>query len=204
MFARSLLAPYLMNLLRSSVRLLALCMALACAVAADGAGAQTLLEARSSIHFVSRQMGVPVEGRFRRFKLQGRFDPQRPAHSAVQLDIDLGSVEIGHADTERELRKPGWFDAERHPIATFRSTRVQALGDDRFDVEGLLRLKGRERAVRLPVRLQRRADHSVASGSLSIRRLDFQIGDGEWNDLSIVANEVQVHFNLALRGLPAP
>jgi polyisoprenoid-binding protein YceI len=163
--------------------------------------AQQLLMAESHIRFVSRQMGVPVQGQFRSFTVNSRFDPHRPASSQVSLAIDLLSTEIGSPDTERELRKPGWFDSARQPQATFTSTSVRTTGAGRFDVEGVLAIKGITQNVSVPLVLTRRAATTYADGTLQIRRMDFRIGDGEWNDLSIVANEVQVVFRLALTGV---
>ena len=45
------------------------------------------------------------------------------------------------------------------------------------------------------------AGTSVASGAFTIKRLEFKIGEGDWGDTSIVANDVQVRFKLALTGL---
>lgn len=163
--------------------------------------AQQLVMAESHIRFVSRQMGVPVQGQFRSFSVNSRFDPRSPATSQVGLAIDLLSAEIGSPDTERELRKPGWFDSARQPQATFTSTSVRAAGAGRFEVEGVLAIKGVTQKVSVPVALTRRATTTYADGTLQIRRMDFRIGDGEWNDLSIVANEVQVVFRLALTGV---
>lgn len=163
--------------------------------------AQQLQLAQSSLRFVSRQMGVPVEGRFKKFQAVSRFDPKRPEDSSVLLEIDLSSVDIGNADTEAELRKPGWFDFQRRPLASFRSTKVRSTGPSRFEVKGLLSIKGLEREVSVPVQLTQKAGLTFAQGSLTMLRNDFRIGDGEWNDVSIVANEVQVTFNLAISGI---
>ena len=46
--------------------------------------------------------------------------------------------------------------------------------------------------------------NSTASGSFTIKRLDFKVGEGEWTDTSMLANDVSVHFKLALAGLPTP
>jgi polyisoprenoid-binding protein YceI len=163
---------------------------------------QQLLPAQSSLRFISRQMGVPVEGRFKRFYAVSRFDPKHPETSTVQLQIDLASVDIGNSDTEAELRKPGWFDYQRRPMAHFRSSKVRALGSSRFEVYGMLSIKGMEREVLVPMQLTQKAGVTFAQGSLALQRMDFRIGDGEWNDVSIVANEVQVHFHLAISGVP--
>jgi len=43
----------------------------------------------------------------------------------------------------------------------------------------------------------------VATGSFALKRLDFKVGEGDWADTSVVANDVQVRFKLTLQGLPA-
>lgn len=165
--------------------------------------AQQVVLPQSSIKFISKQMGVPVEGQFKRFKVLSHFDPAHPETSSVVIDVDLGSVDIGHPDTESELKKPGWFDAVRRPIASFQSQAVKGIAADRFEVLGTLTIKGLTQKVVVPVQLSRKGDVTTARGAFPIRRMDFRIGDGEWNDISIVANDVQVNFQLALTGVPA-
>lgn len=73
--------------------------------------------AQSEIAFTTRQMGVPVDGRFRRFDAQLSFDPRQPAAGQLELRVDLASASIGTAETEAELAKAEWFDTRRHPSA---------------------------------------------------------------------------------------
>jgi polyisoprenoid-binding protein YceI len=181
-------------------RLLALCTIAAVAAAwAD----QQLLPAQSEIVFTSRQMGVPVDGRFRRFDAQVAFDPRQPQAARIALGIDLGSVALGAAEVEAELAKPEWFGVKDHPRATFESTSVKPLGAGRFEVAGKLAIKGTTRDVVVPVALAQAGGDTTATGAFVIKRQDFRIGDGEWNDTSLVANEVQVKFKLKLAGVPA-
>lgn len=168
------------------------------------AAQQRLVPAQSEITFTSRQMGVPVQGRFRSFDAQVEFDPRQPDAAHVTLRIDLASTAIGTAETEAELAKPGWFDTRRFPQASFTSTTVKAAGPGRFEMAGKLALKGNTRELVVPVSLQRSGDITIASGSFPIRRLDYKIGDGDWSDPSLVADEVQVKFRLALSGVAAP
>lgn len=168
--------------------------------------AQTVVPEGSEIRFVSRQMGVPVEGRFTRWQARLRFDPRQPQAGQVALDLDTRSLAFGAAETEAEAARAAWFDSARQPQASFRSSAVRALDGGRFEVAGTLTLKGVARELVVPVTLAPgpAAGQGVASGSFTIRRLDFRIGDGEWNDPSVVANEVQVRFRLQLTGLTAP
>ena len=55
----------------------------------------------------------------------------------------------------------------------------------------------------MPVTLSQSGGYTTATGAFVIKRLDFRIGDGEWKDTSMVANDVQVKFKLSLTGVPA-
>jgi polyisoprenoid-binding protein YceI len=168
--------------------------------------AQTVLPDGSEIRFVSTQMGVPVEGRFTRWQAQLSFDPRQPQAAQVGFAIDTRSIAFGAADTEAEAAKPLWFDSARHPQALFRSTAVKALGGGRYEVAGVLTIKGRSHPLRVPVSLANGpgAGQGLASGSFTLARMDYRLGEGEWSDVSVVANEVRVDFKLRLAGLAVP
>lgn len=165
---------------------------------------QRLLPAQSEIAFLTRQMGVPVEGKFRKFDAQVAFDPKQPAAAKISFTIDLGSAAIGAADTEAELLKPEWFDTKRFPQATYTSSAVKPVSTGKFEVVGTLSIKGSSQPVTVPVLLAQTGGTggvTTATGSFTLKRLDFKIGDGEWKDTSVVANDVQVRFKLALTGV---
>lgn len=162
---------------------------------------QKIVPAQSEIVFVSKQMGVPVDGKFKKFDAQMSFDPKSPQTSKVAFSVDLLSADIGNAETERELKKPGWFDSSKFPQATFTSTAIKALGSGKFEVSGKLSIKGNARDVVVPVAVTQAAGVSTARGEFTLKRLEFKIGDGEWNDASIVANEVLVKFKIAVTGM---
>ncbi len=172
--------------------------------AAPWAAAQALVATGSNMSFVTRQMGVGVEGSFKRFDAQVQFDPKRADAARVGFAVDLTSVDIGDANTMAELRKPGWFDSARVPQARFASTGVKALGGNRFEISGTLDIKGISRPVVVPITLVQTgmpAGQTRAEGQFALRRLDWRIGDGDWNDPSLVANEVQVRLRLVFTGI---
>jgi polyisoprenoid-binding protein YceI len=167
-------------------------------------GAQTLIPAQSEIVFVSRQMGVPIEGRFRRFDAQLSFDPRRPEAGRVALTIAMASASFAASEAEAEVAKPAWFDSARFPQAKFESTAIKATGSGRYEVAGKLTLKGTTRDLTVPVAIAQSGSNATATGSFVLKRLDWRVGDGEWADTSMVADEVQVRFRFALAGLAAP
>lgn len=162
---------------------------------------QKLIPAQSEISFVSKQMGVPVRGKFQKFDAQIAFDPAKPEAAKIAFNIDTGSATVGVRETDAELPKPVWFGAAKYPQASFQSTSVKALGGGKFQVNGKLSIKGNDKDVEVPVALTQSAGTTTASGQFSIKRLAFKIGENEWADTSMVADEVQVQFKLALSGV---
>lgn len=181
---------------------LAWSMAALLVLAASSAQAQQkLLPASSEIVFTSRQMGVPVDGKFKKFDAQVAFDPKKPEAGSVHLSIDIGSATIGVPETDAELPKPVWFNTARFPQATFVSSGIKATGVGKFDVAGKLSIKGQAHNLVIPVSLASAGAQTVATGAFTIQRLAFKIGEEEWADTSMVADEVQVKFKLALSGV---
>jgi polyisoprenoid-binding protein YceI len=161
------------------------------------AHAATLQADKSELVFGFKQMGVPVEGRFKKFEAQLDFDPKKPETGKIAFTVDLGSVSLGDPSYDKELAGAPWFDTKRNGKATFVSSGIKSTGPNKYDVAGKLTIKGATRDVVVPITLS----NGVAAGSVPIKRLDFKIGDGDWADTSVVANDVTVKFKLAFAGL---
>ena len=189
-----------MNLLLFRPVAVAALLALSLLTHAEPAGTRLVPE-KSRIVFVSKQMGVPVEGTFGKFAAQVAFDPRKPEGGAIALSIDVGSATLGVPQSDAEMPKPEWFHAAKFPQAQFKSSAIKSLGGGQFEVVGKLTLKGQAQDVAVPVTITQDAGLSIATGSLTIQRLAFKVGDGDWTDTSMVANDVQVRFKFTLTGL---
>ena len=185
----------------SSISRLLPVTALALLAATPAFAQQKLVPAESSVGFVSRQMGVPVEGHFRKLDGQISFDPAKPEAARIHLAIDTGSATLGVKETDAELPKPIWFNVAKFPQASFQSKSVKALGGGKFEVLGQLTIKGASRDVTVPVQLAQSGAKTTATGQFSIKRLGYKIGEEEWADTSMVADDVQVKFKLVLTGV---
>lgn len=174
-----------------------LCSALLLAAALAPAHAATLQADKSELSFTFKQMGVPVDGKFKKFDAQLDFDAKKPEAGKIAFTVDLGSVSLGDPSFDKELAGTPWFDTKRNGRATFVSSGIKPTGPGKYDVAGKLTIKGAVRDVVVPITL----NGGVASGAVPIKRLDFKIGDGEWADTSVVANDVTVKFKLAFAGL---
>ncbi|HRG05433.1 MAG TPA: YceI family protein [Acidovorax defluvii] len=180
----------------------ALALGSAALLAAQPAVAQQkLVPAQSEVQFTARQMGVPLEGHFKKFDAQVSFDPAKLATSKIVFTVDTGSATMGSRETDAELPKATWFNVPQFPQATFQSSAIKALGAGKFEVTGKLSIKGMARDVVVPVTLVQNGATTMATGALPLKRLAFKIGENEWADTSMVADDVQVKFKLALTGV---
>ena len=168
-------------------------------LAAGQAGAQGVLIDKSEIRFISKQMGVNVEGRFRRWKANIVLNPKDLAHSKADMDIELGSVDLASDEAEVEVKRASWFDTAKFPVAHFASTAIRDVGADKYEIAGKLTLKGVTREAVVPIVLKKDpSGNSVAEGNFTLKRLDFKIGEGAWADPDTVANEVVVRVRMVL------
>lgn len=171
-------------------------------LAVSASAQQKLIPAQSEMNFVVRQMGVPLDGKFSKFDAQIAFDAKKPETGKVAFTIDLGSASVGDAETVKELKKPEWFNTGKFPNATFTSSAIKSLGAGKLEVAGTLTIKGNAKPLTVPVTLATGgAGVTLAQGSFTLKRVDFRVGEGDWSDFSIVANDVTVKFKLALTGL---
>lgn len=157
----------------------------------------TQVDARkSSVAFTYTQMGVPSEGQFRRFPTQLRFDPAQPASASATLEIDLASIDTGSPEANGEVASKAWFNTKAHPTARFVSSAIRPLGGDRYEVAGKLTIKGTTRDVTAPATFRQSGNQGTFAGNFTIKRADFNIGEGMWADFGTVANEIQVRFRI--------
>jgi len=182
-------------------RFLSLALAAASLLSLSAHAQQALVPAQSEVAFVSRQMGVPVEGKFKNFSAQVAFDPAKLATSQIAFTVDTGSADISR-EVNAELPKATWFNVASFPKATFQSSSIKRIDATRFEVTGKLSIKGLSSDVVVPVTLAQSGGMTTATGAFPIKRLTFRIGEKEWADTSMVADEVQVKFKIVLTGVP--
>jgi len=153
--------------------------------------------AHSSVSAVFKQMNVPVESSFKRFDARIDYDAAHPDKATARVDIDTASFDMGQADYNKEIAKKEWFNSAQFPKASFVSSSIKPLGAGKLSVSGKLTIKGKTADVSFPLSVKPEGGKQVFEGQLPIRRLAFNIGEGEWQDTSMVADEVVIKFRVA-------
>jgi len=160
-----------------------------------------VVPAQSQITFAIKEMGVPVEGRFAKWTADIAFDPKKPEAGKVAFTIATSSATFGSPETDAEVPKATWFNVAKFPTATFASTAIKAKGGGKYDVSGKLSVKGTTKDIVVPIAVTQAGPATTATGTFTIKRNDFKIGEGEWTDTSQLADEVAVKFKIALTGV---
>jgi len=172
-----------------------LLLAAGSAVAAE----RTVDKAGSEIAFSVKQMGVAVGGRFSRFDAKIDLDTVKPEQSRAEISVDIASLTTGDADSDAVALDKPWLNRIDFPKASFSSSALRALGPGRYEAKGMLTIRGKSREVSVPFTTQEQSGGvTLLSGQFTLRRADFGIGGGEWNEGDLVANEVPVRFKLKL------
>jgi len=174
-----------------------LALTAALAPAAHAAEYTQVDAARSTLHFGYKQMGVAMDGKFRKFASQLSFDPARPTAAKAAIDVELASIDAGSGEANDEVAGKQWFNTKAFPTARFVSTGVKPTGANRYEVAGTLTIKGKTQNVVVPASFTSQGNLGAFDGLLTIRRGDFSIGEGPWAAFDIVANDIQIKFHIA-------
>ncbi|HXU45599.1 MAG TPA: YceI family protein [Thermoanaerobaculia bacterium] len=105
----------------------------------------------SEVSFKITHLLGKVPGRFDDFKGVISFDKAKPANSSVEFTIQATSIDTSNADRDKHLRSPDFFDVEKFPEITFKSTAVKAVSKDKYQVTGAFTLHGVTKTITLPV-----------------------------------------------------
>jgi len=106
----------------------------------------------TAAEFCARHMMVTyVRGHFKNIHGTLNFDPAHPQASSVEVVIDATTLWTGEPDRDAHLRSSDFLDVESHPRITFRSHRVELIGEHDYVVTGDLTIRGVTRQVRLRV-----------------------------------------------------
>ena len=164
--------------------------------AEDVAVPQWTIQSGSSLQFATSWSGEAISGGFSRFTGEIAFSPDRLDQSRVVIMIDTASVLSGDEQRDDTLRSADWFATKAHGQAVFRATRFRKTGPDRYVADGSLRLKGVTAPLSLPFTLKIDGARAHMQGAVTIDRLAYRIGEGEFATTGEIPADVNVRIVL--------
>jgi polyisoprenoid-binding protein YceI len=111
----------------------------------------TIDKNHSEAGFQIRHLMSRVRGHFNDFAGTVVADPAKPEASSVEFTIKTASIDTGNEGRDTDLRTANFFEVEKYPEITFKSTRFKAAGKDKYDVTGTLTMHGVSKEITVPV-----------------------------------------------------
>jgi polyisoprenoid-binding protein YceI len=151
----------------------------------------------SALTFTFTQLGAPTEGRFKQFATELIYDEKNLAASTLKVTVQIASLDTQDGERDGVLLTPELFDARKHPTASFAASSLTRAAAG-IEALGKLTIRGVTKDLRLPLAIKPTPAGLELSGQTAIKRLDFGVGQGEWQATDSVGDEVQVRFKVSL------
>jgi polyisoprenoid-binding protein YceI len=162
---------------------------------------------KSSLAFEFVQAGALSRGVFSQFSTELRFDEKNLAGSGLAVTVQVGSLDTQDKDRDTTLKGAELFDVAKFPTATFVANSLARRSQGGFEAVGKLTIRGVARDLRLPLVLRKSNEggRSVIdlTGETTIKRLQFGVGQGEWQSTEWVPDDVKVKYSVRLLGSTA-
>jgi polyisoprenoid-binding protein YceI len=137
-------------------------------------------------------------GTLPQFTTRLRFDPARLDNASLDVTIPLDVASVDHPDGTEMLRSREFFDVATYRNARFVADRFRHLGGNRYAADGTLTLRGLSRPVTFSFTWAP-AEQPVLTGSATVKRLEFNVGGGDWADTDLIPDEVAVSTRVVLK-----
>ena len=156
--------------------------------------------AKSQLTFIATQEGAEFSGKFSEFTSSLELQAVDTEIALLQLSavIQLGSVDTQYGERDDYLKQADWFHIDVWPEARYTASSIRQLGDNQFVADGELTLRDIKQPIQiaLELTLEENGGRGQLTGTASLKRLDFGVGQGDWTDTKWVGDEVKVQFDL--------
>ena len=153
---------------------------------------------RSSLAFAGKYQGALCAGTFPGFQHRMRVVPADLGNATLDVTIPLATATTANPEYDVEMRGSAFFDAGKFPQARFTATSFRALSGNRYAADGTLSLHGASKPVTLEFSWTPGA-HPVLVGKATVRRLQFDVGGGDWADTGLIPDAIAVATKLELQ-----
>lgn len=152
----------------------------------------------STLTFTATQNGAPVTGTFTNFSGNINFDPAQLDKSNMKIVVNVGSISDPYNVLSDTLKSAAWFNTKLFPQAVFQSSGFTKTGDKTYQAKGTLTIRDKTQPIVLNFTQQEYSQTKAKmTGSTTIKRTAFGVGQGEWSDTKAVKDDVQVNFTIS-------
>lgn len=155
-------------------------------------------QAGSTLSFTSSYDGEAFSGKFGGFVTAFSFDPANLAAAKLDVVINLAGTNSGNGDRDSTLVGADFFNVAKFAQARYVATKFRSLGKNQYAADGTLTLRGVSKPVTLNFNFVPGAN-AVLAGKATVKRLDFNVGGGDWADTKTIPNDVAIDTRVVLK-----
>lgn len=151
-------------------------LALVCTITASGQN-YTATDAGSKVRFVIKNFGINTGGTFGGLAGTIVFDQANLAEASFNVSVDAKTVDTDMEARDNHLRKAEYFDVEKYPKLSFRSTKVTTTNKEGYlYMFGVITIKNVSKEISFPFKQTSKDDGILFEGEFKLNRLDFGVG----------------------------
>ncbi len=147
----------------------------------------------SKIEFSGSHMNNKFIGEFKEFGGEINFDKDHLKTSFAKIKINLKSIMTGSSTYDKTLPQEDWFNLNKDQFATFETSKISKIKDDKYKIEGFLKIRNIKIAHNFEAIIKINGNKANLKAQTNVNRLDFDLGkasdnSGDWVSLKIPLN----------------
>ncbi len=143
-------------------------------------------KAHSNLGFSITHLGISdIHGSFSNFDVNVSASKEDFSDAVFELTADVASINTGIEMRDKHLKSPDFFDAEKHPKLTFKSTSIKPAGKNKYKLAGNLSFHGVTKPVTMDLWYRGTIENPMSKVPTAgfqvtgtIKRSDFNLGAG--------------------------
>ena len=151
---------------------------------------------KSKLQFRTTMYGSEFTGDLSDFNGTIIFNPDDLANSRVDIRINMAKVVTGDQDRDSNITSEAWFDSTQFPESRYEATQFEKAEGNHYVAIGKLTIRGKSMPVVIPFTLDITGNEARMKGDVTLNRLEYGIGTGEWEDANTVGHDVEVLINV--------
>jgi polyisoprenoid-binding protein YceI len=152
----------------------------------------------STLTFIFDQTGAQTEGSFKQFTTTFDYDEKNPDAGKLSVKVQIASLDTQDADRDSALAGADLFNAQKFPAATYVADSLTKGADGGLVAAGKLTLRGVTKPLRVPLAVRATATGLELSGETQLKRLDYGVGQGDFQSTESVGDLVKLRYKVAL------
>ena len=155
-----------------------------------------IVPAKSHVYFQYSYKSTPYQGEFKNVKATFKIDPASPASCEFAVTIPIADLSVSSKEVVDYLLDLELFDVDQFPTATFKATKCRLQSGNSFVADGTLTIRNQTKPLSFPFKLDIGPSGFHLTSEVTIKRLDFGVGQGYWANTAEIPNDVKVKVDV--------